>query len=74
MRSVPTRGRIAHHAMLEDAEAVAVILSVIAGYVKDLVVPGAGLEPARGFPQRLLRPSCLPVPPPRRTPTALQPT
>ena len=30
------------------------------------MVPGAGLEPARGCPQRILSPLCLPIPPPRR--------
>ena len=29
-------------------------------------VPGAGLEPARYCYQRILSPSCLPIPPPRQ--------
>ena len=28
------------------------------------MVPGAGLEPARGFPRGILSPLCLPIPPP----------
>ena len=31
----------------------------------NLLVPGAGIQPARGFPQGILSPSCLAVPPPR---------
>ena len=30
-----------------------------------ILVPGAGVQPARGFPQRILSPSCLAVPSPR---------
>ncbi len=28
------------------------------------MVPGAGLEPARGNPRGILNPLCLPIPPP----------
>ena len=32
-----------------------------------LLVPGAGIEPARAYKaQRILSPSCLPIPPPRQ--------
>ena len=30
-----------------------------------ILLPGAGLEPARGYPQRILSPLRLPIPPPR---------
>jgi hypothetical protein len=29
-----------------------------------MMVPGAGLEPARGFPRGILNPLCLPISPP----------
>lgn len=32
------------------------------------LVPRAGIEPAWDYSQRILSPSCIPVPPPRLTP------
>ncbi len=37
-------------------------------WMSELMVPGAGLEPARAEAHRLLRTACLPIPPPRRPP------
>src|SRR3990172_10386419 len=38
------------------------------------LVPGAGLEPARGFPHRFLRPNRLPLPTPRHEAVGEEPS
>ena len=38
---------------------------LLINYLQGLVVPRAGIEPARVLPHRFLRPTRLPIPPPR---------